>query len=72
MAAWFNTALEWDRRDRLWVTYVHGLGGISTYGETLEEVLSQTRVLISGYLETAQAEGIALPSPTPESLVSPE
>ena len=72
MAAWFNTALEWDRRDRVWVAYVHGLGGVSTYGETIEEVLSQTRDLISGYVETAQAEGIPLPSPTRERLISPE
>ena len=61
MQGWFDTEIEWDAQDRLWVSYVHGLGDASTYGDTLAEVLSQTRDMIAGYLETAQAEGISLP-----------
>jgi len=61
MHGWFDTEIEWDSQEGLWVSYVHGLGDASTYGETLAEVLSQTRDMISGYLETARAEGITLP-----------
>ena len=58
----YKTDLEWDPEERVWVAYVHELGGLSTYGETLSEVFAQTRDMISGYLETAQEQGIPVPN----------
>ena len=49
MANWYKADLEWDPEERVWVAYVRDLGGLSTYGETLSEVLAQTRDMISGY-----------------------
>ena len=61
MANWYKADLEWDPEERVWVAYVRDLGGLSTYGETLSEVLAQTRDMISRYLETAAEEGIPVP-----------
>src|SRR5207245_220814 len=49
----FKVLLERDARDRVWVTYVPNLGNLSTFGDTREEALDQTREAILGYLETA-------------------
>ncbi len=50
------------------MTLVPGLGSLSTYGETREEALDQTREAILGYLEAAAKEGL----PVPEADVEPE
>jgi len=43
---WYKADLEWDPEERVWVAYVRDLGGLSTYGETLSEVLAQTRDIL--------------------------
>jgi predicted RNase H-like HicB family nuclease len=53
--------LEWDAEGQVWVSYVPELGDLSTYGETLEEVIAQTREAILGYLETAAEQRLPLP-----------
>lgn len=53
--------LEWDKQEHLWVSYVPDVGDISTYGETLEEVIAQTREAILGYVETAAEQRLPLP-----------
>ncbi len=58
----FTVLLEYDPEAQLWVTFVPALDYISTYGETREEALEQTRELIAGYLEAAAQEGIPVPS----------
>ncbi len=57
----FRVLLEWDPAARLWVTFVPGLDSLSTYGETREEALEQTREAILGYLEAAELEGLDVP-----------
>ena len=52
---------EWDAQDCVWVSTVPDLGNISTYGETLEEVVAHTREAIVGYVETAAELGLPLP-----------
>ena len=61
VSAPFKIVLEWDAEDHVWVSYVPELGDISTYGDTLEEVIAQTREAILGYLETAAEQRIPLP-----------
>lgn len=58
----FKVVLEWDAEDAVWVTYVPALNFLSTFADSREEALAQTREAIEGYLETAQMEGIALPA----------
>jgi len=57
----FQVLLERDAEAGVWVTYVPTLNGLSTYGETREEALEQTREAILGYLEAAEKEGLPLP-----------
>ena len=53
----FKVLLECDAEDGVWVTTVPALDGLSTYGETRDEAIEQTREAILGYLEAAQREG---------------
>ncbi len=57
----FKVLLARDADDRTWVTYVPTLGYLSTYGDTRDEALSQTREAILGYLEAAAKEGLPVP-----------
>jgi len=52
--------IEWDPDDRVWITYVPEIEYLSTFGETREQALEQTREAIIGYLEAAEKEGIAV------------
>jgi predicted RNase H-like HicB family nuclease len=55
--------LEWDPEAGVWVTYVPTLNGLSTFGETKELALANTREAILGCLEAAEKEGIPIPEP---------
>lgn len=57
----FQVEIEWDPQDRVWVTYVPALGHLSTYGETREEALAQTRDAVLGYLEAAATSDTPVP-----------
>jgi predicted RNase H-like HicB family nuclease len=57
----FKVVVEWDAEESVWVTYVPALNHLSTYGETRDEALEQTREAIVEYLEVAEAEGIPVP-----------
>jgi predicted RNase H-like HicB family nuclease len=39
----FKVLVEWDPEDHVWVTLVPSLDHLSTFGETREEALEQTR-----------------------------
>ncbi len=57
----FRVLLEWDPEAQAWVTFVPSLGSLSTYGDTREEALAETREAILGYFEAAAKEGLTLP-----------
>lgn len=52
----FQVLLDWDSGDHVWVTYVPALDFLSTFGETREEALANTREAILGYLEAVAKE----------------
>lgn len=56
----FKVLLEWDKQDKVWVSYVPTLDHISTFGETRDEALANTKEAILGYLEAAKKEGIQI------------
>lgn len=58
----YNVVLEWDPEETVWVAYVPALDFLSTYGETKEEAIENTREAILGYLEAAAKEGLPVPS----------
>ncbi len=53
----FKVLLEWDPESQAWVTYVPALDHLSTFGDTRDEALDNTREAILGYLEAAENEG---------------
>jgi predicted RNase H-like HicB family nuclease len=57
----YSVLLVWDAQEKLWVSHVPSLGGISTFGATKESALKQTREAIEGYLEAAVKEGLEIP-----------
>ncbi len=57
----FQVEIEWDPDDHVWVTYVPALGHLSTYGDTREEALAQTREAVLGYLEAAATSSLPVP-----------
>jgi predicted RNase H-like HicB family nuclease len=62
----FKVLLEWDPDESVWVTYVPALNHLSTFGETREEALEQTREAILGYFEAAAKESLPLNLSEPE------
>ncbi len=62
----FQVLIQWDEADEVWVTHVPSLGYISTYGDSREEALSQTRDAILGYLEAAAKEKSPITAPNGE------
>ena len=62
----FKVLLEWDPEESVWVTYVPALNHLSTYGQTREAALEETREAIAGYIEVAEDAGITVPDSGPE------
>lgn len=62
----FSVVIERDGDDKVWVTHVPALGGLSSYGDTREAALESTREAIAGYLEAAAKDSIPLPRSGPE------
>ena len=60
--SYYNVVLEWDPEENVWVTYVPALDFLSTYGDTKEEAIENTREAILGYVEAAAKEGLPVPS----------
>jgi predicted RNase H-like HicB family nuclease len=56
----FAVLLEWDASERVWVSYVPALNHLSTYGDTRDDALAETKEAIVGYLEAAAKEGISV------------
>jgi len=66
----FQVFVEYDPAEKAWVTYVPALDHLSTFGTTREEVITNTREAILGYLEAAELEGIELAiEPTAAELI---
>ncbi|HYU18391.1 MAG TPA: type II toxin-antitoxin system HicB family antitoxin [Chloroflexota bacterium] len=63
----FKVLLEWDSDSQAWVTYVPALDQLSTFGDTRDEALENTREAILGYLEAAAKEGIPVPAQDTEA-----
>jgi predicted RNase H-like HicB family nuclease len=63
----YTVLLEWDPESHVWVTYVPALDYLSTFGETRDEAIEQTREAILGYIEAAAKEGIPVPAGSPQA-----
>jgi predicted RNase H-like HicB family nuclease len=61
----FQAFMEYDAEDKVWVTYVPALDNLSTFGETPDEAIENTREAVLGYLEAAAIEKIDVDAGTP-------
>ena len=58
----YKVILEWDSEAQAWVTYVPALNLLSTFGETRDEAINNSREAIVGYIEAATKEGLPIPT----------
>ena len=63
----FQVVLDWDSQESVSVTYVPTLDFLSTYGQSKEEAIRNTREAIVGYIEAAAKEGLPVPSGSPQA-----
>ncbi len=58
----FKVLIEHDTSEGVWVTSVPSLNWLSTYGDSREQALEETRDAIVGYFEAAAKAGMPVPS----------
>lgn len=61
-----SVEVEKDRQANVYVTFVPALGNISTFGETLEGAIEQTRDMMLTYIVSMDDDGLPLPCPDAE------
>lgn len=54
--------VEYDPSEGVWVTSVPSVNWLSTYGDSREQALEETRDAIVGYFEAAAKAGMPVPS----------
>ena len=59
----YELIIYWSRADECFVVEVPELAGCMADGATYEEALANARIVITEWLETAQAEGRPIPEP---------
>jgi predicted RNase H-like HicB family nuclease len=62
----YKVLLEWDPQDEVWVSYVPDVNYLSSYGDTREEAIANTREAILGYIEAAEKDGLPIPESSHE------
>lgn len=59
----YHINLFWSDRDDSWVADVPDLKSCAAFGDTPEEAIAEARLAIQGWIETALANGLAVPEP---------
>ena len=59
----YELIIYWSRADESFIVEVPELPGCMADGATYEEALANARIVITEWLETAQAEGRPIPEP---------
>ena len=59
----YELIIYWSRADESFIVEVPELAGCMADGATYEEALANARIVITEWLETAQAEGRPIPEP---------
>ena len=57
----YHINLFWSQRDECWVADVPDLKSCAAFGDTLEEAVTEARIAIEGWIETARANNMAVP-----------
>lgn len=59
----YHINVFWSERDQSWVADVPDLKSCAAFGDTPEEAIAESRLAIQGWLESALADGLAIPEP---------
>ena len=59
----YEIIIYWSEKDNYFLTEVPELAGCMADGETYQEALSNTEMIISEWIETAQSLGRQIPQP---------
>ena len=63
MSSKYEIIIYWSEKDNSFLTEVPELAGCMADGETYQEALSNTEMIISEWIETAQSLGRQIPQP---------
>ena len=56
--------IYWSEKDRCYVTEVPELSGCMADGDSYQDAIANTEIVIAEWIETAQALGREIPEPT--------
>lgn len=59
----YGRVLYWSKEDGCWVVVVPELAGCQADGETIQEALNNSEVVIREWIETARTLGREIPEP---------
>ena len=62
----YNTTLEWDTEDEIWVARVPDLPGCLAFGDTQAEALKELQVAIPAWIAAAEESGFPFRAPVPD------
>ncbi len=62
----YNTTLEWDTEDEVWVARVPDLPGCLAFGETQEEAIRELQTAIPAWIEGAKDSGFPYRASLPD------
>ncbi len=59
----YEVIVYWDKADEIFVAEVPELSGCMAHGKTKSEAIAEAEAAIELWIETAQADGLAIPEP---------
>lgn len=59
----YGRVLYWSKEDGCWIVVVPELAGCQADGETIQEALNNSEVVIREWIETARTLGREIPEP---------
>lgn len=57
----YHINVFWSQRDESWVADVPDLKSCAAFGDTPEEAIAEARLAVEAWLESAHADGLAIP-----------
>ncbi len=70
MANRYSFNIEWSEEDQEYLATCPSFPGLSAFGETEEEALSEGKIALLGFIETCEANNMPLPEPSVQGTFS--
>jgi|ERR1051326_841898 predicted RNase H-like HicB family nuclease/RNA-binding protein YhbY len=59
----YSFNIEWSEEDQEYIATCPAFSGLTAFGETEEEALSEAKIALQGFIETCKEQNIPLPEP---------